>query len=50
MPDAVCVKSGGIDDADIRGMKVAVEFYTKDRMGYSAAVEGADQKSVFLDS
>jgi len=27
-----------------------VEFYTKDRMGYSAAVEGAEQKKVFMDS
>jgi len=50
MPDAACVKSGSIDDAKVREMKVGVEFYTKDRMGYSAAVEGAEQKKVFMDS
>jgi len=50
MPDAACVKSGSIDDKKTREMKVGVEFYTKDRMAYSHAVEGADQKPVFLDS
>lgn len=42
MPDAVCIKSGGIDDKNTRDFKKTnVEFYTKDRMGYSKAVEGA---------
>lgn len=50
MPDAACVKSGSIDDAKVRELKVGVEFYTKDRMGYSSAVEGAEQKKVFVDS
>ena len=50
MPDAACVKAGTIDDPATRAMKVGVEFYTKDRVGYCGKVEGAEQKSVFLDS
>lgn len=50
MPDAACVKAGSIDDLKTRELKVGVEFYTKDRMAYSQAVEGADQKKVFMDS
>lgn len=50
MPDAACVKSGSIDDAKIRELKVGMEFYTKDRMAYSSAVEGAEQKKMFADS
>lgn len=48
MPDAVCIKAGGIDDKNVRDFKsTGVEFYTKDRMGFSKAVEGAEQKEVF---
>ena len=51
MPDVVCIKAGGIDDKGVRDFeKTGVEFYTKDRMGYCAAVEGAEQKRVFVDS
>ena len=47
MPDAVCIKAGGIDDKEVRDFKATtVEFYCKDRMGYSKAVEGAEQKPV----
>ncbi len=48
MPDAVCVKAGSIDDKSVRDFKsTGVEFYTKDRMGFSKPVEGAEQKPVF---
>jgi hypothetical protein len=51
MPDVVCIKAGGIDDKSVRDFeKTGVEFYTKDRMGYSQPVKGADQKRVFADS
>ena len=47
MPDAVCIKAGGIDDKDARDFKkTSVEFYCKDRMAYSKPVEGAEQKPV----
>lgn len=47
MPDALCVKAGSIDDKDVRNFKeTKVEFYCKDRMGYSKPVEGAEQKPV----
>ena len=49
MPDAVCIKAGGIDDKEVRDFKkTAVEFYCKDRMAYSKPVEGAEQKPVSL--
>jgi len=48
MPDAVCIKAGGIDDKSVRDFeKTGVEFYCKDRMGFSKPVEGAEQKEVF---
>lgn len=48
MPDAVCIKAGGIDDKSVRDFKsMGVEFYTKDRMGFSKPVEGAKQEPVF---
>ena len=51
MPDAVCIKAGGIDDKEVRDFKkTSVEFYCKDRMGYSKAVEGAEQKPVSYSS
>ena len=47
MPDAVCIKAGSVDDKEARDFKkTGVEFYCKDRMGYSKAVEGAEQKPV----
>ena len=47
MPDATCVKTGGLDDKSIRDLSVGVEFYVKDRMKYSAAVESAKQVPQF---
>lgn len=47
MPDAVCIKSGSIDDKGIRDYSVGVEFYCKDRLGYVKANEGAKQEPVF---
>lgn len=49
MPNAVCIKAGGVDDKAVRDFKkTGVEFYCKDRVGYSKAVEGAEQKPVSL--
>ena len=47
MPDAVCIKSGSIDDKGVRDYSVGVEFYCKDRLGYVKANEGAKQEPVF---
>jgi hypothetical protein len=48
MPDVTCVKAGGLDGgAAALGGKVGVEFYTKDRVEYCKAVEGAKQEPVF---
>ena len=47
MPDDVIIKAGGLDDKEMRDFKTTtVEFYCKDRMGYSKAVEGAGQEPV----
>lgn len=46
MPDVTCIKSGGLDGG-ANNHKIGVEFYTKDRLGYSQAVDGADQKPEF---
>ncbi|KAK5018324.1 DUF636 domain-containing protein [Cryomyces antarcticus] len=46
MPDVTCVKSGGLDEG-AADHPIAVEFYTKDRLKYSQAVQGADQKPEF---
>lgn len=46
MPDVTCVKSGGLDGG-AANHAIAVEFYNKDRLGYTKPVEGADQKSEF---
>jgi hypothetical protein len=43
MADWTCVKSGTIDDRSVRDIPVGVEFYVKDRMGYSAEVKDAKQ-------
>ena len=47
MPDAVCIKSGSVDDKSVRDYKVGVEFYCKDRLSYSAPVKDAKQEKVF---
>lgn len=48
MPDATCVKAGGLDNgaAALNGV-INVEFYCKDRVQYLSAVEGAKQEPVF---
>jgi len=46
MPDATCVKSGTLDGG-ASNHDIKVEFYTKDRLGYAAAVEGANQETHF---
>ena len=47
MPDVTCIKAGGLDGglADIK--EIGVEFYTKDRVGYSQPVKGAKQEPAF---
>lgn len=49
MPDMTCVKAGGLDaGAASLGNKIAVEFYTKDRVGYiPAGLDGAKQEKAF---
>jgi hypothetical protein len=46
MPDVTCVKSGGLDGG-ATNHPIAVEFYTKDRLDYAKAVEGANQVTAF---
>jgi len=46
MPDVTCVKSGGLDGG-AANHPIKVEFYTKDRLGYSKPVEGAEQMKAF---
>jgi len=48
MPELTCIKAGGLDGGktDLGG-KVAVEFYTKDRVPFAKEVEGAKQEKVF---
>ncbi|KAI5273066.1 hypothetical protein E4T47_03713 [Aureobasidium subglaciale] len=46
MPDMTCVKSGSLDGG-AANHEIKVEFYNKDRLGYTKPVEGADQKSEF---
>jgi hypothetical protein len=46
MPDVTCVKSGGLDGG-ANNHDIAVEFYTKSRLGYTKAVDGAVQKKAF---
>ncbi|KAH7412976.1 DUF636 domain protein [Cadophora sp. MPI-SDFR-AT-0126] len=47
MPDQTCIKSGGVDDRNVRDYSVGVEFYTQDRMKYSAAISDAKQVPQF---
>ncbi|KAK4502878.1 hypothetical protein PRZ48_006304 [Zasmidium cellare] len=46
MPDVTCIKSGGLDGGK-NDHKVGVEFYNRDRLGYTKPVEGAEQKVEF---
>ena len=46
MPDVFCVKSGGLDGG-AANHDIKVEFYNRDRLGYTKAVEGADQMPEF---
>jgi hypothetical protein len=44
MPEATIIKAGTLDGgAASLGGKVAVEFYTKDRVSYLSGCEGAKQ-------
>lgn len=48
MPDMTCVKAGSLDGgAASLGNKIGVEFYTKDRVGYLTAADGAKQEPAF---
>ena len=46
MPDVFCVKSGGLDGG-AANHDIKVEFYNRDRLGYTQPVGGADQKPEF---
>lgn len=46
MPDVTCVKSGGLDGG-ANNHAINVEFYNKDRLGYTQPVPGAEQKAEF---
>ena len=46
MPEVTCVKAGGLDGG-AKDIDIAVEFYTKDRVGFSKAIDGAVQKKAF---
>ena len=44
----MAIKAGGIDDKKVRDFEqTGVEFYCKDRMGFTQAVKGAEQKPAF---
>ncbi|PHH82667.1 hypothetical protein CDD82_5207 [Ophiocordyceps australis] len=48
MPESLCLKAGCLDDgAASMGGKVGVELYTKDRVAYLPALEGAKQVEAF---
>lgn len=44
MPDATVIKSGGLD-GKAKNHDVGMELYTKDRLAYCSAVQGAEQKT-----
>lgn len=46
MGDKTCIKSGSLDGG-AANHKIGVEFYNKDRLGYTQPVPGADQKPEF---
>merc|ERR1712137_980903 len=41
MPEMGCIKAGGLDGGKADLGNVGVEFYTKDRVSFSKAIEGA---------
>lgn len=46
MPGVIIIKAGGLDEGKASlDNKVGAEFYTKDRVGYLAAVSGAKQET-----
>jgi hypothetical protein len=47
MPEMTCVKAGTLDGGAADFGKVGVEFYTKDRVSFAPACEGAKQEPVF---
>jgi hypothetical protein len=48
LPEVYCVKSGGIDDPEIRrNLEIKLEIYTKDRVGFAKELEGAQQDEAF---
>jgi hypothetical protein len=48
MPEMACVKAGSLDGgAASLGNSIGVEFYTKDRVAYLGACEGAKQEPLF---
>ena len=45
MPEQTCIKAGGLDGGMASlGGKIGVELYTKDRVSYLQAVDGAKQE------
>lgn len=46
MPEVTLIKSGGLDGG-ANNHPIAVEFYTKDRLGYVDPIKGADQQREF---
>ena len=46
MPDMTCIKSGTLDGGKA-DHPIAVEFYNRDRLGYTKPIDGADQKPEF---
>lgn len=50
LPDVTVVKSGGLDDPEIRrSLAVGIELYTKDRIGFVNELHGAQQEEAFGD-
>ena len=46
MPDQTCIKAGSLDGGKASlGGKIGVELYTKDRVSYLQAVDGAKQEN-----
>jgi hypothetical protein len=46
MPDVTCIKSGGLNGG-LANHKIEVEFYNRDRLGYTQPIPGAEQKPAF---
>lgn len=47
LPEMTCIKAGTLDGGAADFGKVGVEFYTKDRVSFATACEGAKQEPVF---